>query len=437
MLRSLVVSLIFTFIIVQVFARPWMGAMAYLWVSVMNPHRLAYGFASGVPFALISALVTLVALMSTKQRRPIPVNALVVAYIAFFAWMSITALTSLNPSDLVWEQWITIAKIHLMVFVTAALVYEKKSIDYMVIIIVGSIAYFGVKGGIFTIITGGQYLVWGPPSSVIEGNNELGLALVMIIPLMVYLYTQYKHTFIRLGIVFSIVSCMVAVLGTHSRGALLALLSMATLLGIWSKRPVPYLLIIVVVVGVGILFMPEEWVERMETIRSYEGDTSAMSRLNTWEMIWNMALDRPVLGGGFRIDNVDLYARYLPNGAQTGYAPHSIYFQALGEHGFTGLVLYLALLVCGWRVCQHVKVKLNEIPDLQWAATLAKMIQVGFTGFVTGGAFLGLLHWDVPYYLLSIALILLRLVPAEQEATSGARLSVAMQPAVRPSRIDA
>jgi putative inorganic carbon (hco3(-)) transporter len=424
------------FIIVQVFARPWMGAMAFLWVSVMNPHRLAYGFAAGIPFALISALVTLLALMTTKQRRPIPINALVVTYILFFVWMSITAFTSLNPTDIVWEQWVTIIKIHLMVFVTAALVYEKTSINYMVMIIVGSIAYFGVKGGIFTIITGGQYLVWGPPGSVIEGNNELGLALVMIIPLMVYLYTQYQHTFIRLGILFSIVSCMVAVLGTHSRGALLALFAMATLLGIWSKRPVAYLLIIAIVVGISILFMPEEWVDRMETIRSYEGDTSAMSRINTWEMIWRLALDRPVLGGGFRIDNVELYARYLPNGAQTGYAPHSIYFQALGEHGFPGLFLYLALLVFGWRVCQHVKVKLTGIPDLQWAAMLAKMIQVGFIGFVTGGAFLGLLHWDVPYYMLSMALILLRLVPAEQEV-SAARFGIPMQPAARPSRIDA
>ena len=44
-----------------------------------------------------------------------------------------------------------------------------------------SIGFFGVKGGIFTVVGGGENMVWGPPGSFIEGNNELALALIMVL----------------------------------------------------------------------------------------------------------------------------------------------------------------------------------------------------------------------------------------------------------------
>ncbi len=58
---------------------------------------------------------------------------------------------------------------------------------------VASLGFYGVKGGIFTIATGGAYRVWGPPESFIEGNNELALALIMTIPLMRFLQLQARR----------------------------------------------------------------------------------------------------------------------------------------------------------------------------------------------------------------------------------------------------
>ena len=43
---------------------------------------------------------------------------------------------------------------------------------------------FGIKGGIFTILTGGDFRVWGPPGSFIEGNNEIALAILIVISLL-------------------------------------------------------------------------------------------------------------------------------------------------------------------------------------------------------------------------------------------------------------
>ena len=41
-------------------------------------------------------------------------------------------------------------------------------------------------------MTGGSFRVWGPPQSVVEGNNELAVALVITIPLLYFLSLQVE-----------------------------------------------------------------------------------------------------------------------------------------------------------------------------------------------------------------------------------------------------
>ena len=56
-----------------------------------------------------------------------------------------------------------------------------------------SLGFYGVKGGIFTIVNGGVYRVQGPLGTFIGGNNEMALALVMTMPLMRYLQLQEQQ----------------------------------------------------------------------------------------------------------------------------------------------------------------------------------------------------------------------------------------------------
>ena len=80
-----------------------------------------------------------------------------------------------------------VAKIQLMIFVTLMLMQSKERINLLVWVMTLSLAFYGVKGGIFTILHGGVYHVRGPAGSFIGGDNEMGLALVMTIPLLRYL----------------------------------------------------------------------------------------------------------------------------------------------------------------------------------------------------------------------------------------------------------
>ena len=41
--------------------KPYIGILVWSWIGFMNPHRLSWGFAFDMPFALIVAIVTLLA----------------------------------------------------------------------------------------------------------------------------------------------------------------------------------------------------------------------------------------------------------------------------------------------------------------------------------------------------------------------------------------
>jgi probable O-glycosylation ligase (exosortase A-associated) len=163
--------------------------------------------------------------------------------------------------------------------------------------------------------------------------------------------------------------------------------------------------VLVALVLGAIAFMPESWTLRMSTIESYEQDTSAMSRIKTWQTIWNMVLDRPIVGAGFDLANPLLYQLYAPDPNMREFAAHSIYFQVLGEHGFVGLGIYIALGVAVWRRCKKVASLAARQPGLEWLPLLMRMVQVSLLGFAVGGAFLGLLHYDLPYYLAGIVVL--------------------------------
>jgi probable O-glycosylation ligase (exosortase A-associated) len=117
-------------------------------------------------------------------------------------------------------------------------------------------------------------------------------------------------------------------------------------------------------------------------------------------MAYNLAKDRPLLGGGFEVSMPELFWRYAPD-PEDLHAAHSVYFQALGEHGFLGLGLYLLVGLSTWRTGSWIIRNTEKLKEYRWAYNLATMIQVSLIGFAVGGAFLSLLYFDVPYYLMA------------------------------------
>lgn len=411
-MRDLLLAAIVFGLLPYILMRPSVGAYAWAWLSLMNPHRLTFGFAYFFPFAQIVALATLFAyLFKAKERKPFPVSALTVVYLLFIFWMSVTSLFAINTPEVVLDKWIAMLKLHLMTLFMLMLIRDRDQIEKLIWVVTFSVGFYGIKGGIWTVLNGGGNHVLGPEGTMLADNNALGLALVVIIPFVYYLYQISKRRLIRLGVAGSGIAMCFSILGSQSRGAFLALLAMAFMLAWKSRKPVLMGLLTSCVLAVAMLSMPETWSGRMETIQTHEQDRSAQSRIYSWLTMWNMALDRPLVGGGFGSDNGLAFSLYAPKeGFETFagnvYVAHSIYFQALGEHGFPGLLLYLALGFFTWRKAGEVAQKTRDDPELgAWLPLLMNMTQVSLLGFAVGGAFLSLVHFDLPFYIMSFVVL--------------------------------
>ena len=410
-MRDLLLILLIFGALPWIITRPYIGTLVYAWLGLMNPHRLTFGFAYAFPFGMLVALATVVGLLFSSEKKRAPWSPTFVVWLLLILWFNITTLFSLSPDDAVVE-WDRAMKIQVMILISMLLLHGKERINAFIWVIVVSLGFYGIKGGIFTILTGGQYRVMGPWDTFITDNNTLALALIMTLPLMRYLSVVASHKYVRYGLIGAMGLTAMAVISSHSRGALLAGGTILLFLIMKSRHKVRFTIVALLALPVMLLSMPDAWFERMGTISEYQKDSSAMGRINAWWFAYNLAKDHPITGGGFDVFTKELFQQYAPNPLDHHDA-HSIYFEILAEQGFVGLGLFLLLGIMVLRSCSWVIKNVGDREDLIWAGDLARMLQVSFVRYAVGGAFLGLAYYDL-YYDLVAAIILLQFHVREQ-----------------------
>lgn len=380
---------------------PFVGAMLWTWISIMNPHRLAWSYMYDAPVAMFIGVCTLVGLLASKERRSPFIGTPVTWLVVLIAWMCITTMFAFDRSASL-GQLEKVLKIDLMILVTISLVRTKREIMVFAWILAFSVAFYGIKGGIFTLATGGVSRVYGPSGSYIQENNALAVALIIAVPLLRFLQTTLKERWQKYAMTVAMILCGVSILGSHSRGALLAVSAMLLVLWWRGKNKLVTGFVMLAAGAVALSFMPEHWWARMDTIASPE-DRSALGRINAWWMAFNIAKDN-FFGGGFSIYNAWVYQVYAPDPTYIVSA-HSIYFHMLGEHGFPGLFIYLCLWLATWVTAGWLRKHGGKEPETAWCAQLGAMIQVSVVGFAVGGAFLSLAYFDLPYNLMALAVV--------------------------------
>jgi probable O-glycosylation ligase (exosortase A-associated) len=401
-MRDVLVLGVFMGVLPFALRHTWIGVLLWTWVSMMNPHKLTFGFAYDAPFAAVAAGVTLLSMFFSRDKLSMPSNLVVKLLIAFVIWMCVTTAFSFFPA-LSWDQLSKVLKIQLMTVVALIALKERKHIELFIWVNVLSIGFYGIKGGFFTIRTGGGGRVWGPPGGFIEGNNELAVALVMVIPLMNFLRLQSSRVWVRYGLLALMLLSAVAALGTQSRGALLAVSAMAVMMWFRSAKKAVAGVFVGGAAMAMLAFMPSSWETRMNTIETFQNDSSAMGRIEAWKMTISLA-NRQFFGGGFEIYRSDIYALFAPDSPHQRGA-HSIYFSVLGEHGYLGLILFLGIWALAFRTANQIRRQAMKQEETLWLHSLASMCQVSLVGYLVGGAFLSLAYFDLPYNILVVLVV--------------------------------
>jgi probable O-glycosylation ligase (exosortase A-associated) len=399
MARDIVLSLAFLWCLRLSFQYPYAGVLAWTWLTIMQPNREVYGAVStSLRLNFMVAAVTIFTWYLSKERKLPRADATFVVGTIFFVWVTFNSFFVPFP-DVSAEGWDRFWKVLALGLMVMLMANSRLRINALIWVTVVSLCYYGVKGGALTIMTGGSKNISGPAGTNIGDNNQLALSLLMVTPLIYYLWLHAANRWVRRGLTVGGLLTFLSVMGSYSRGAYLSLVALAVLgwLRVPGMRAKLLYPILAVLVAYPVLeFMPPSFYARLNTLNSLNNDMSFQGRLTAWRVAYDVAIDRFPMGAGFQgAEQESLYHSYFPR--EPNHAAHSIYFQVLGDHGFPGLAMYLVILVLGFANTRKIRKLTRGRPELAWAHNLASMIQISLFVFCVGGSSLSQAYYDVPW----------------------------------------
>jgi len=159
-MRDLLILFMVVGSIPLIIMRPLIGIIMWCWLGFMNPHRLTWVFPYDFPFAQVIALVTMGAIVISKEKKYINFTPLLGVWCAWILWMCLSTYFAIDPSTTS-RDFDRMIKTMLFAFLTILLINREERVRALVWITVVSLGFFGVKGGIFSVLTGGNFLFWG------------------------------------------------------------------------------------------------------------------------------------------------------------------------------------------------------------------------------------------------------------------------------------
>ena len=401
------------------FKRPFVFVLTYIYIDIVSPQRLTYYLLNSVPISLVTAGLAVLAwavVDDKKDSRFAPRQALILLLLVY---CGLTTRTADFPAEAL-EKWEWVWKnLAFAVFLPLTL-RTRLRIESLLLFMILSASSIIIVGGIKTLASGGGYgelnLMVSNNSGLYEGSIISAVAIT-IIPIILWL-ARYGTVFppdwkVRGFAAALIFACLLIPVGTSARTGLLCIGLLAVLMLREVKKKVLYLAALGLAGVVAIPFLPSAFSERMGTIKTYQADESASTRLAVWQWTWEYAKDHP-FGGGFeayrqnriRYDTVHVSGQSAGNTVQRAStvvdksrAYHSSYFEMLGEQGYPGLALWLLINVIGlWRM-EVLRRRYRE-GDFAWAGALAGALQHAQLIYLLGGAFVGIAFQSFLYMLL-------------------------------------
>lgn len=420
----------------QVFRYPHVGVLLWCWTALVIPSFFSYGYAGDIPYNKVVAIITLLAWLFSREPKTLPANTTMALIALFGVWGTISALTGISATDNAMLEWGNFIKILVFAFVVAGLMTSKDRMIALLYAAVLSLGFHGVVAGAKFLASGGASHIYGPGLSIIGDNNAFALAMIIMLPIVFYLYRQSNHRLIKLALMGSIVLMVATVMGTSSRGGLIGIVALGGFAFMRSKNKLRNAMIATPLIVAALAFAPQQWSERMDTIKTADQDTSFMGRVIAWKQSTLIALDHPVFGGGFHaVQDLAIWIEYAqkfhrldfvptadPNPVHA-FAAHSIYFQTLGDLGFFGLAIFLGILSSSWRNTAAIIRAARDRPEWLWASDLARSLQYSLFAYVVVGAALNMAYFDFTYMLFALLAALRRLVTQSTGAVEPASVA--------------
>jgi probable O-glycosylation ligase (exosortase A-associated) len=223
------------------------------------------------------------------------------------------------------------------------------------------------------------------------------------------------HRFVAVGVIYRAVT-------TYSRGGFLALAALGSVFLLRSKHRLAAGL---GVAAVGLLVfgvMPQSFWDRMGTIGSgrdalassnsviadeEEPDNSIAGRIHFWGVAASMASARPLVGVGHSSYNIAYNDYDSSNGRfGRGRSVHSVWFGILGETGYPGLLLFIAILVVTLRSAAWARRQAASGAAPPELGHYGNALEAGLIAFMVGGTFVPMAYNEMIWHFVGLGVAL-------------------------------
>ncbi len=389
------------------FRRPYLGLLLFSWLAYMRPQDLCWTFARDMRFSFFAGATMLAGwFVYESGRRPFARwEFRTVLMVALAALVTLSFALARTHGEYQMRYYVEFLKIILVALFTTGQVNTRERLRWILWTIALCLAFYGVKGGLFGVLTGGAPIIRGP-GGMLEDNNDFALALVMNIPQLFHLGRSEKIPWVKTATNVGVLLTMVTILLTHSRGAFVALVATLLWMAWISGRLFQAMGTLGVLAVLFLAFAPANVLDRLATISQGAEESSAAARLRSWSVAFRMIEDHPVMGVGLR-NFQEHFVEYsdtpgINEENATTHVAHNSYLQIWAEAGTPAFFVYLALLasvfVAGWRV-RHLA---RAGPHMQWAGHYSRMLEASMVGFMVGAIFLNRGHFDLIYHFLDL-----------------------------------
>jgi probable O-glycosylation ligase (exosortase A-associated) len=402
------------------FRKPFLFVLAYAYIDIVSPQRLTYYLLNSVPISMIAVGLAVAGWAATDDKRDVrvaPRQFLILLLLAYCYWTTVNADFPLEAKDK-WE-WVWKA-LAFAAFLPLTL-RTKLRIESLLLFMILSAASIIIVGGIKTLGSGGGYgeldLMVANNSGLYEGST-ISTVAICIIPLILW-FTRHGTVFARdwkmKGFSYCLIfACLLIPVGTSTRTGLLCIGLLALLMLRDTKRKFVYLAALGCLGLMAVPFLPKTFTERMGTIKTYQGDASASTRLAVWQWTMDYVKTHP-MGGGFEAYRQNKIRYEKVNVTEAGgqaqvatslevdqaRAYHSAYFEMLGEQGYFGLGLWLVINLTGVARMEALRRRYRKAePGQEWIAPLASALQNAHIVYMLGATFIAIAFQPFVYMLI-------------------------------------
>lgn len=429
-MRDIAFSLFMVLGLLTVIRVPYVGLLLWVFFSIMNPHEEVYHLYFW-PWNLIVVIVTVLSWLFSDERKLPPRSVMTYLIVALLVWTTFNTFFAFDP-QFSWHFWDRAWKIVAMAVLASVLTTSVVRFHALMWVVALSVGYYGVKGGVFTLVSGGHYHVLGPANSMIMDNNSFAGAEIMVLPIMYYLRTNSEMRVLRWGLVAAMIFMLASILGSYSRGGYVGLAALLSVSWLRSKNKIVLPIVILIILVPLLHFMPESFYHRASSIQDYDTDSSIQGRFDSWWVAYRYALDHFPFGTGFYGMTLrGVWEPYIPGHV---LAAHSIYFQVLGEQGIVGLVLYLLIIASSFLNLRAARRDTRGIAALASVHDLAGMMQLSLFAFCVCGAALPIDFFDL-FFLWAMVSASLREMVRKADVVPATELSFLRNVAAVPRPI--